>query len=431
MFGLSVRKPAAIAPIATEEKSLSEIMAEGCGRLRVLPVHTPQGQRKAEAICGELKAFFQTHGITHQQVVAALVDAVGTDESVHEDWLKFFLNPKKTGFNIFPIEVQAAAPEPKALAGDGEENIYDLAKDIPKSLAKSHLSIFLLGQPGTGKTTLQRALAGLTVKHIPGAECMVVSLQADKWLGLQKSQDIASLPDINLSGDAFSPAYHRPNTVTYATPGVDEDMLLITEAVKHVWGIYQERVKRKQLAARGGGAPPDDHAFRLFFNEWNIFYGWAGEFKTAAKTKEFREMAWRKGIKDPLMPMEAILRVGYIFSSGRDINLSCCIAGQSILKDDTGFNSSMVSNINVAGVGRVSQEHGDGGYEGPMSLVSDQWRIKDNRVRAILREGLDGFIKRDEPVLISTQGHGAIGSLRDYSRLSNDNMLSLYRHEIY
>jgi hypothetical protein len=204
-------------------------------------------------------------------------------------------------------------------------------------------------------------------------------------------------------------------------------MLLVTEAIAHVWTIYQSRVKEKQQMVRAGAEGSQFNPFRLFFNEWNVFYGWAQEFNKQ-KLSEFRAMAKRKGIKNPLSPMDAVARIGYIFSSGRDINLGCCISGQSIVKTETGFGPSVLANINVVAVGRVSGE--DGGYGAPLSIVSDQYRIKDARVRAILSKELDGFIKRNEPVLVSTQGHGGIGKLPDYSSLAGQNMLRIYQHEI-
>ena len=424
MLALFSKSPKSLAVTTPDNtpKPLAEILREGCTLLTTCQVGTPTGRLNAERICAELKNFFQQQGVNREEILKALVQAVGTENNLHEVWLNFFIDPNKPSFNIFPAEI-AAQPAQAALPGTAEEEIYHLVSDIPQSLATSNLSIFLVGQSGTGKTTLQRALAGLTVKSVPNAECMVIDLQANPWLGLQKTNRPALLPDLE-DGEHLE---HVPNTVTYATPGIDEDMLLVTEAISYVWGIYQARVKEKQLQVRLGHEGAEFSPFRLFFNEWNVFYGWAQEFNQK-KLGEFKTMAKRKGIKNPLSPLDAVARISYIFSSGRDINLGCVISGQSIVKLETGFGPSVLANINVVAVGRVSGE--DGGYGCPLSIVSDQYRIKDARVRAILAKELDGFIKRNEPVLVSTQGHGAIGKLPDYSSLASQNMLRIYRHEI-
>jgi len=423
LFNRQQQQGALVPSTNNAAKSLSEIMSDGCKLLQSLPVTSRKGKQDAERICSELRNFFESHQIPYMDVLKALVEAVGTENNVHEEWIRFFTNPKTPDFNIFPAQQIASTAVQSALTGDANEEIYHLSSDIPKSLATSNLSIFLVGQSGTGKTTLQRALAGLTVQSVANAECMVIDLQANPWLGLQKTHNPATLPDVEEGEEVF----HQPNTVTYATPGIDEDMLLVTEAIAHVWTIYQSRVKEKQQMVRAGAEGSQFNPFRLFFNEWNVFYGWAQEFNKQ-KLSEFRAMAKRKGIKNPLSPMDAVARIGYIFSSGRDINLGCCISGQSIVKTETGFGPSVLANINVVAVGRVSGE--DGGYGAPLSIVSDQYRIKDARVRAILSKELDGFIKRNEPVLVSTQGHGGIGKLPDYSSLAGQNMLRIYQHEI-
>ncbi|MBE9064263.1 hypothetical protein [cf. Phormidesmis sp. LEGE 11477] len=293
------------------------------------------------------------------------------------------------------------------LTGVESSRIQQTSDDVVPGVAQSPLSFYLLAQSGCGKSTLQRAIARMTLAFHPRAQFFFIDLQAKRWLGFECD----------------------PAIVTYATPGIDEDMLLVTEAIKRVWGIYQARTSEAQRSARSAsGRLPEFHPVRLFFNEWNLFFGWAAEFK-GAKLKSYYQLAKHSQIEEPLSPAEAISRVRHMFGSGREQKVSLGICGQELIKETTGFGPQTVNNINLVATGLISPA-GDGGYSAPLGLAKDAKRIPDERVRDWLKKELDSFVENNWPVILSTQGHGRIGKFEDYSRLDGSSVIKRYQHTV-
>ena len=285
--------------------------------------------------------------------------------------------------------------------------IRQIADDVAQGVAQSPLSFYLLAQSGCGKSTLMRAIARMTLAFHPASQFFFVDLQAKRWIGFECD----------------------PAIVTYATPGVDEDMLLVTETIKQLWGIYQARTTQAQQAARSvSGRMPEFHPVRLFFNEWNLFFGWASEFK-GTKLKRYYELAEKAEVQEPLSPAEAISKVRHMFGSGREQKVSLGLCGQELLKETTGFGPQTLNNINMVATGLISPA-GDGGYSAALALAKDAKRIPDERVRDWLRKELDEFVENNQPVILSTQGHGRIGQFEDYSQLDGRSAVKGYQHVV-
>ena len=288
-----------------------------------------------------------------------------------------------------------------------QSQFQQISDDVVEGVARSLLSFYLLAQSGCGKSTLMRALARMTLAFYPSAQFFFIDLQAKRWIGFECDSKI----------------------VTYATPGIDEDMLRVTEAIKKVWEIYQERTAEAQQAARSAnGRMPEFHLVRLFFNEWNLFFGWVSEFK-GAKLKSYYELAKASEIEAPLSPMEAVSKVRNMFGSGREQKVSLGICGQELTKETTGFGPQTINNVNLVATGLISPE-GDGGYSAPLELARNAKRIADERVRDWLRQELDGFVENNQPVVVSTQGHGRIGKFEDYSQLDGRSVVKQYQHVV-
>ena len=278
--------------------------------------------------------------------------------------------------------------------------VNPFVEDILYSLSRSSLSTYVWAESGSGKTTFQRALALAQFNHDPETEFRFFDLQGDRWLGLEVDSSI----------------------VIHGFVGDDQKMVNICKGMTEVWEICKERTDKKQKLSRQKLRPEKNHPFRIFFNEWNNFYGWASKFK-GQKLKDFKRLlALDPSIEDVdkiLMPQDVIDTMGFIMSLGRDQNVTICASGQSIIKEETGLSPAAIRNANVVGIGRISKS-GDGGYNSVGSLVKDYRRITDERIRGHLKHHLDGFIARNEGVIISTQGHGAITKLPDYSKINGE-----------
>jgi hypothetical protein len=285
-----------------------------------------------------------------------------------------------------------------------EDDLPNMTNDILKSLALSHLSVYIWASSNTGKSTFMRALARAIFEFYPKVQYMFIDLQANRWLGLEVD----------------------PSITIMAVLGDDGDMLKVCEAVGKVYEEFQKRTREKQRAVRAGKEPTLYHPIKLFFNEWNRFYSWATTYK-GSKLKEYINFLELKGKKDSLKPLEVVDRMNAIFGTGRDCQMCAVVCGQEITQTQTGFSPGSIGNVNIVALGRVDDTTGDGGYGAVSSLVTDSNRITNKLIRDYLNNQLTLYMKAGLPVIITSQGNSAIGPLPDYREAIDGPSASIVR----
>jgi hypothetical protein len=421
-MGFLTRQKKDSSAIATRSAAtLNDLIAQSCAAI-ISNKHNPQNCKN---ICQQLAAFFTAKQITRVQILEALT---ATQGQYAADWERVFDDHSVIPAGAIAPNMPLAAAPPVLSLPPAAEDIYSMTSDIPVDLAGSKLSAVIVGASGTGKTTLTRALMGRMFLADDNTEFKIIDCQSLEWLGLQRSHSDHSIPDLDTSSneDENGIIYKVP-AVTFAAIGDDESMLILTEVIKSIWVEYSRRLLARQKASRSGQVQPEFHPCRLIVNEWNLVFDWAKEYKSAESVREFKALARKKGIKDPMQPMTCIAKIGQILSSGRDLNVSCLLTVQEIAEKAIGFSPQKLANSNIVAVGRVSGNK-DGGYGSPLWMVGNKDRIQDGRLREALAKELDQFIKANKPVLVSTQGFGSICEFPDFSYLANQKITSRYRY---
>lgn len=418
MFLLARRQAqAAPAPIA-KLPPLHEIVGP------VLTGLTQADMTQKRQILEQFKAFIDEQRLTRQQ----LIDAISIASNGYEnDWIDFFAVCKKSiGFDVFP------SSEQPQLQGSSQPEAYEFSLTIIQDAAIAHTSIFIVGPNRSGKSSLQRAIAGATISVYPDAEFLFLDLQTTKFLGLQRTDAVYTLPVLERDEKGQYPVVnHCPNTVTQVTSGEQSHMLLATELIKKAWNTYRERSRIRQVATRSGPDVPDFHILRFFVNEWNIFYNWASTYSNSkADRKQFAEDARARGITDPLYPLDALDRIRYIISSGGELKISVCLAGQEYTATASGLPPQMQNNTAVIAVGRIDPIKKQGGYSSCSLVAKDPHKIQDAATREILMRVVEDCIKIQKPILVSTQGFGSVGELPNHEHLAGQSILNIYRWEV-
>lgn len=424
MFALTKPKTSSIEK--NREQPLHEILTAVCVNItasKTLP-------QRIE-ILRQMQAFIEENRISRNDFIASLAMATSGRQA---EWVTFFnkFEASPQGFKILPNLDNVRNELPGAASSADAAKNYELSSTIIKEAAIAATSIIIVGPSRCGKSSVQRAIAGETIASHPQAEFLFLDLQTTKFLGLQRSNTVHTLPTLECDDMGTYPVVnHTPNTVTQVTSGESSHMLLATEVIKRAWNVYRERSQKRQAAVRSGPEVPQFHMFRFFVNEWNIFHDWANSYtQSKADRRRFAEESRARGIVDPLYPLDAITLIKYIISSGGDLNISCCIVGQEYTKDSTGLPPQMQANATTIAVGRVDPVTKMGGYSSVSTLVRDSYRVQDPDTREVLGTVVRNCIKENKPILLSTQGFCSVGSLPDYQYLETASILNRYQYEV-
>lgn len=382
----------------------------------------------------KFKQFIDANSLSREEVTYLIhVATKGNSEA----WVPFVerFERSRGGFPVFPAERQIPGPAIAPSQAEGiqeeKEEEYQLSTTIVEDVAIASTPIIIAGQSGSGKSTLNRAIIARTIKHYPDVEFLIVDLQANRYMGLQRTSDRKVLPVLEWNKELkqYPIVEHKPNTVTFVTDGNDDQMLLATEAIKQAWDVYCKRNGARQQAVMNGLEPPVFHLYRLFLNEWSTFVDWAKSYKQA-ENKVFIENAISRGIPNPLTPGQAVARVRTMFRSGRDNMISCCVLTQDFTATAIEISPQDQSNGTLIAVGRINHEEKTGGYDAVEAAFADQYRIRNAETRSTLRKVSQGLIKKGEPFLVSSQMYGSVGLFPDYSRYEKQTIASIYQHEI-
>ncbi len=374
----------------------------------------------------ELQRFLESHQVTQGEIVTGLMTV---SQGQQAGWLQYIhkFEQSREGFRVLP---PVRIPESQQTASTPET--YELSDSIVADAAQATTSIIILGPSRAGKSTLLRAIMAYTLHIYPDAEFRALDLQTLKLLGLQLSDEVATLPVLERGENGYPFLNHVPNTVTQVTSGEQEHMLLATEAIKEVWNVYRERSGKRQSASRTSGAEtPQFHLFRFLINEWNNYYKWADTYGNGkADRAAFAAEARSRGIADPLYPLDAVQCVEYLISSGAELGLSVCLVAQEYTKESTGLAPAMQANTTIIGIGRIDPETKLGGYETVSALTTRPDRFKNVQTRRILGAVVAECIKTNTPVLISTLGQGFAGILPNYKDYEREVAIKNYRWPI-
>ena len=425
MLSLARATPSSIEK--SREQPLHEILAAVCMNI-VASKTLPQ---RIE-ILRQMQAFIEENDVSRRDFIGSLAMAT---EGRQAEWVSFFnkFETSPQGFKVLPDSGSESnrLPDTSRSPADAAEN-YELSTSIIREAATASTSIIIVGPSRCGKSSAQRAIAGETIASHPNAEFLFLDLQTTKFLGLQRSSTVHTLPVLECNEEGSFPVVnHVPNTVTQVTSGEASHMLLATEVIKRAWNVYRGRSQKRQEAVRSGPEVPQFHPFRFFVNEWNIFYDWANSYtQSKADRSKFAKEARARGIIDPLYPLDAITLIKYIISSGGDLNISCCIVGQEYTKESTGLPPQMQANATTIAVGRIDPETKMGGYSSVSALVCDPYRVRDPDTRKVLGAVVRSCIKENKPILLSTLGFCSVGLLPDYQYLETASILNRYQYEV-
>lgn len=361
-----------------------------------------------------------------------------------DQWLSFISEFEKADYG-FPVFLRPQASAPLTIAPQMpsmaevpsvEESETRMNRtgntDILSDACKSPSSMLIVGASGSGKSTFVKQCLLYSLAHHPGAELQALDPQGSRYRGLEKTDKEQSWPRLEPDEDGIYPCLDiRPNTVTYAEYGSLEDMIKATEAIRYLYKIYNKRSKEKRSAARQGFEDPTFHLYRMFINEWNTFIDEAGAYKTQKKIDEFLAEAKTRGIKDPMLPLEAVQAVKTIFNSGRDLKVSACLVAQDFTKDSTGLSPAAQANAIMIGVGRLNLETRDGKYHGAYKLAKDTHRFPEKGISEELLNYVRKLEKENTPVLVSSQLSGSAGPFADVGPNGKKSIAGIYKHRIY
>ena len=254
---------------------------------------------------------------------------------------------------------------------------YDSKSGI-KEIARTRVSQLLVGDRGTGKTTMVKLMLSALMNVNPALSCRIISTEPTTFLGLERTQGI----------------------VAFAMGEAEEMLPIATAKIQEVYQKMMARLRARAEALRTDQPPKRYEPFLLIIDSWSVI--------KSNLDNLYKDQKVKSGSLNTLSQLRAIIQ------QGSTVNIVAILVVESHDSKSIGLPLSVIRSMAIVGFCRVAGQ--EGGVCAFQDLISDRKLLSEEGrkdMKALFREG----VRSGRSLVAPLCGTPRIFVYEDYSQL--------------